>query len=90
VTLSNLKRGNGFNTDLEVEFEFTEGERKPSDVLLVRSQGRVTAVTMTGAGKTKGTVKLGKFSGKVEVVMMRGRVGQNPGTAISNTLTLDK
>jgi hypothetical protein len=91
VTLSNLRRGAGFNTELEVEFEFTDGERKPTDVLLVRNAaGRITAVTLIGAGKTKGTVKLGKFNGKVEVVMVRGRVGQNQGTPISNTVTLEK
>jgi hypothetical protein len=92
VTLSNLHRGTGFEEGLEVDFEFTDGERKAGDVILVRTQsGRITAVSLVGTkSKTKGTVKLGKFNGKVDVVMMRGRVGQNPGTPISNTLTLDK
>jgi len=91
VTLSDLRRGTGFNQELEVDFEFTDGEKKAGDVILVRTQtGRVTAHTLIGTGKTKGTVKLGKVSGKVEVVMVRGRTPQNQGTPISNAVTLEK
>ena len=56
----------------------------------VEKRGSKYAIVDKRTGKTKGTVKLGKVSGKVEVVMVRGRTPQNQGTPISNTVTLEK
>jgi hypothetical protein len=99
VTLSNLRRGSGAGTLLEVNYEYTAGTRHPVfDKLIVRTADGIGEVDLTGPMRKTGTIRVraigavGNLQGKVEVWMERRSAATLPGArgqAISNTVTLD-
>ncbi|HET6572725.1 MAG TPA: hypothetical protein VFG68_03915 [Fimbriiglobus sp.] len=98
VTLSNLRRGRGAGTVLEVDYEYTAGTRHPVfDKLIVRTANGTDEVNLHGPPQRKGTLRIrsigaiGRLQGQVEVWMER-RSAARPGAdgrVISNTVTLD-
>jgi hypothetical protein len=99
VTLSNLRRGSGAGTVLEVDYEYTAGARHPVfDKLVVRTADGIGEVDLHGPPQKKGTLRIraiggvGQLQGKVEVWMERRSATTLPGArgqVISNTATLD-
>jgi DNA-directed RNA polymerase subunit RPC12/RpoP len=99
VTLSNLRRGRGAGTVLEVDYEYTAGSRHPVfDKLIVRTADGTGEVDLLGPPQRKGTIRIraigafGRLQGKVEVWMERRSSAAHPGAdgqVISNTVTLD-
>ncbi len=99
VTLSNLRRGRGAGSVLEVDYEYTAGSRQPIfDKLIVRTANSTGEVSLHGPPQRKGTVRIralgfaGNLQGKVEVWMERRSPGTRPGASgqtISNVVTLD-